>query len=95
MTTMRKLLLLIPLLLGCPNQNGPQPKPTPVPTDTNQCDNAEINLQLHCPSLAMTPDGTPFGLFCKDVQANGLAINPACIAVAKDCDQAKDCLRKL
>lgn len=68
------------------------PRPTPVPTDIEWCDRAETRLiELNCPESQPTKKGIRFGAFCRELQSNGIAINPRCLAEVKSCAEVDVC----
>lgn len=88
---MPRLYLFLLLAAGCVTQVTPPPNP-PVPIDTELCGDAEKNLQKVCPARAKTPAGKPFGQYCREAQGdNQIALNPKCLAAAKDCKEAEVC----
>ncbi len=81
---------------GCPpSPSSPdpvKPTPTPVPTDTEWCDLAENHLtELNCVEGQPTKKGIHFGAFCRELQANGIYINPRCLAEVKSCAEVDVC----
>lgn len=92
---MRKFIFpLLVLVASCAAKPGPGPVPPepPVPVDTELCADAQKNLEKVCPARAKTPAGKPFGQYCKEAQGdNQIALNPRCLAAAKDCKEAETC----
>jgi nitrous oxide reductase accessory protein NosL len=95
-----KRILSLGLLVGlflaaCPGNNpAVPPRPTPVVVDTDQCAAAEANLKAqHCIPVDQpyTKKGKSFTQFCQDKQAQGIFLNPACLAKVTSCDQVDAC----
>lgn len=95
----KKLLVLAFVALaaceGCPpsqHTDPVPPRPTPVPTDTEYCDLAEGHLiALHCAEGNPTTKGKRFGDVCRELQQNGIAVNPKCLANVKTCAEVDVC----
>lgn len=59
------------------------PRPTPVVVDSVYCAEAEANLKkLHCipENEPYTKKGKSFNQFCQEKQAQGVFLNPKCLA---------------
>jgi len=63
-----------------------------VPTDSEWCDLAENHLtELNCIEAQPTKKGVHFGAFCRELQQNGIFINPKCLAEIKSCSEVDVC----
>lgn len=78
------------------------PKPTPVVTDTDQCGAVEQHLNDMCKAdpvknsyccevVAPTKKGKSYTQFCQEKQAQGVFLNPKCVANVTSCDQIDPC----
>lgn len=68
------------------------PHPTPTVADTEMCDAAEQRLvQLGCPEGKPTKRGERFGDVCRELQGDGIFVNPRCLASVADCDHVDVC----
>lgn len=92
---MRYLLLLAVLLVGCP---PPVPVPPPGPLTDDSCVDAETRLlALDCrdsrnralggPNL----HGTKFSAICRENMANGVDMQPRCLATIPSCKELSTC----
>lgn len=75
-------------LAGCPTEPVvPDPK-IPQVKGSEWCERAEKNLlALGCEEGQPTKEGKSFTEFCKETQANGIDLNPQCLANISSCDQ--------
>ncbi len=62
------------------------PRPQPIPVDTYMCELAERHLiALNCPEGRPTKRGKPFAEVCKELQDNGIFVNPKCLSLVETC----------
>jgi hypothetical protein len=90
----KAIFSLLILAASCAAQPGPSPVPPapPAPIDTELCGDAQKNLEKVCPARSKTPAGKPFGQYCREAQGdNQIALNPKCLAAAKNCQEAEVC----
>ena len=85
------------LMLACTSNlysRPPTPQPIPVITDTEMCDAAEANLiKLGCPEGKPTKRGKRFGDVCRELQENGIFVNPRCLTIIVSCVNVDVCTR--
>lgn len=97
---MRHLRVLLLLMLGCSSPAPPTvAAPDPHPVDgSDHCARAEARLEaLGCRDRRGDPmwvnrKGERFAQTCRTIQdEGGVFIDPACIAGAETCEEAKSC----
>lgn len=94
-------ILLSIFILGCPQQPIAPPQPTPT-SGSEFCDLADWHLASFCKSDpkansyccqvdAPTKLGESYTNFCIKKQAQGINLNPQCVASVTSCDQIDKC----
>ena len=87
---MKRLLLLLALVAGCPI-----PPPVPPPGSATCGDVCKRLAELECPAAKPTPNGVSCTAVCENVQASNLIRwNLDCMAAALTCETADRCSDK-
>lgn len=74
--------------LGCPSEPVVPEPVVPKVEGSEWCEPAQKNLlALGCEEGQPTKEGKSFSDFCKETQANGIDLNPKCLASIHACDQ--------
>ena len=98
------VLSSLALFNDCTSASEPvtPPTPTPIVTDTDQCAPAEKHLHDLCAAdatknsyccqiVAPTKKGKSYTQFCQEKQAQGVFLNPKCVANIVSCDKIDSC----